>query len=196
VLDFVRTWLFPAACAACDEPGPALCHRCAPAPCDAVAFRLDGIAAFALGAYDGALRRAIVAMKAGQRDPLDAFADLLAARAPLDGALVPLPTSRARRAGRGFDQSVELARRIATCRGVPCAELLDKRGAAQEGRKRAERLAATGRFRLRAGLPLPDAVTLLDDVCTTGATARDAGRVLRAAGIHVQGLVFVARSGS
>ena len=151
---------------------------------------------FALGAYDGALRRAIVAMKHGERDPLEAFADLLAARAPLDGALVPLPTSRARRAERGFDQSVELARRVAARRGVPCAELLDKRGAAQEGLRRRERLAATGRFRLRPGVPLPAAVTLLDDVCTTGATARDAARVLRAAGVDVRGIVVVARSGT
>ena len=196
MLDFVRTWLFPPACLACDAPGPALCDRCAPAPGDAVAFALDGIPAFALGAYDGALRRAIVAMKGGQRDPLDAFAELLAARAPLDGALVPLPTSRGRRAERGFDQSVELARRVAARRGVMCVELLEKRGAAQEGRKRLERLAAADRFRLRASVPLPDAVTLLDDVCTTGSTARDAARVLRAAGVDVRGIVVVARSGS
>ncbi len=152
---------------------------------------------FALGAYDGALRRAIVAMKNGERDPLDAFADLLAARAPLDGALVPLPTSRARRAERGFDQSVELARRVAARRAeIACAELLEKRGAAQEGLRRRERLAATGRFRLRPDVPLPTAVTLLDDVCTTGATARDAARLLRAAGVDVRGIVVVARSGS
>jgi predicted amidophosphoribosyltransferase len=194
VINFVRTWLFPPACAACDAPGPALCRRCAPAARDAVTFTLDGIPVFALGAYEGALRRAVIAMKAGQRDPLDAFAELLAARAPLDGALVPLPTSRARRAERGFDQSVELARRLAACRGVPCFELLEKRGAAQEGRKRLERLAAVDRFRLREGVLPRDSVTLLDDVCTTGATARDAARVVRSAGIDVNGLIVVARS--
>ncbi len=184
-------------CAACDVPGLALCDRCAPASCDAVRFVLDGIPAFALGPYDGALRRAIVAMKNGERDPLDAFADLLAARAPLDGALVPLPTSRARRAERGFDQSIQLARRVAVRRGgVTCAELLDKRGSAQEGLRRRERLAATGRFRLRADVPLPNAVTLLDDVCTTGATACDAAGILRAAGVDVRGIVVVARSGT
>jgi predicted amidophosphoribosyltransferase len=196
VIDFVRTWLFRSACVACDVPGPALCERCAPAPRDAVAFAVDGIPAFALGAYDGALRRAVVAMKNGERDPLDVFAELLAARAPLDGTLVPLPTSRARRAERGFDQSVELARRVAARRGVSSAELLDKHGPAQERRRRRERLAASGRFRLRAGVPLPAVVTVLDDVCTTGATARDAVRVLRAAGVGVRGIVVVARSGS
>ncbi|HEY0382094.1 MAG TPA: hypothetical protein VGC72_07840 [Candidatus Elarobacter sp.] len=173
-----------------------MCHRCAPAACDAVAFSLEAIPAFALGAYDGALRRTIVAMKNGEREPLDAFADLLAARAPLDGALVPLPTSRGRILERGFDQSVELARRVAARRGVACAELLSKRGRPQERLGRRERLAAAGRFRVRADVPLPPAVTLLDDVCTTGATARDAAGVLRAAGVDVRRLVVVARSGS
>lgn len=181
---------------ACDVPGRALCERCAPAAGDALVFALDGIPAFALGSYDGALRRAVVAMKAGERDPLDAFAELLAARAPLDGTLVPLPTSRARRAERGFDQSVELARRVAVRCGIPCAELLEKRGAAQEGLGRSARLAAAGRFRLRGGVILPAAVTLLDDVCTTGATACDAARLLRSAGVDVRGIVVVARSGS
>lgn len=188
--------MFPPACVGCDAAGIALCDRCAPAPRDAVWFALDGIPAFALGAYDGALRRAVVAMKRGERGPLDAFADLLANRAPLHGALVPLPTSRARRVERGFDQSVELARRVAARRGVACAELFDKRGAPQEGRKRHERLAAAGRFRLRAGAHPPADVTLLDDVCTTGATARDAAQMLRAAGVHVRGFVVVARSGA
>ena len=195
MLDFARQWLFPAACAACDAPGPALCERCAPAPRDAIAFALGGIPAFALGAYDGALRQAVVAMKRGERDPLEVFAELLAARAPLDGVVVPLPTSRARRAERGFDQSVELARRVAARRGVACAELLDKRGGAQERLKRRDRLAAVGRFRLRAGVALPASATLLDDVCTTGATARDAAGVLRAAGVRVRRVVFLARTG-
>jgi len=158
-----------------------------------VRFALDGVPAFALGSYEGVLRRAVVAMKRGERDPLAAFATLLAA-APLDGTLVPLPTSRARAAARGFDQAVELARRVARERGVPLAEPLVKRGRAQEGGGRRARLAATGRFRIRAGVPLPAEVTLLDDVCTTGATLRDAAWTLRAAGVVVRRIVVVARS--
>jgi predicted amidophosphoribosyltransferase len=203
VIDFLRTWLFPPACVGCDAPGPALCAACAPQPRDAVAFAVDGVPAFALGPYEGALRAAIVAMKHGARDPLDVFADLLAARAPLgdradpsghDAVLVPLPTSRGRATERGFDQSVELARRLAASRGIACADVLVKRGAAQERLGRQKRLAATGRFRIRRGAELPRGAALFDDVCTTGATARDAMGVLREAGVEVRRIVFLARA--
>lgn len=194
MLDLLRAWLFPSACANCDALGPGLCAACAPTLCDALDFEVDGIPAFALGPYEGALRRAIVAVKHGERDPLDPLGELLAVRAPVIGAVVPVSTSPARRAERGFDQSVELARRIARRRGLPCLEPLRKRGAAQDGRSRAARLRATGRFRVDPAVALPPAVTLLDDVCTTGATAVDAIRTLAAAGVAVRRLVFVART--
>jgi predicted amidophosphoribosyltransferase len=193
VIEFLRAWLFPSSCAGCERPGPALCASCAPAPEAAIHFRVDGIPAFALGPYEGALRRAIVAMKRGERDPLSAFASLLA-RAPVDGALIPLPTSGTRVAGRGFDQAVLLARRLAAARGITTAEPLIKRGRAQEGRGRRDRLAARGRFRIRPGVVLPAEATLLDDVCTTGATLRDAVATLCAAGVAVRRIVVVARS--
>jgi predicted amidophosphoribosyltransferase len=179
----------------CDAAGPALCARCAPGPEDAQYFAIDGIPAFALGSYEGPLRSAVVAMKRGARDPLDAFAALLE-DAPISGVLVPLPTTRRRIAERGFDQSVELARRLAMRRGVPCAELLAKRGRPQEGRDREERLGARGRFRIRSAVAAPPVVTLLDDVCTTGATLRDAAETLRGAGIATRAIVVVARRGT
>ena len=193
MLTTLRAWLFPPACAACDAPGPALCGACAPRPSDAVRFAVDGIPAFALGGYEGALRDAVVAMKRGERDPLDAFATLLDA-APLAGVLVPLPTTRRRAAQRGFDQSTLLARMVAARRGVSCLELLEKRGRPQEGRDRAARLAAAGRFRLRPQAAFPPIVTLLDDVCTTGATLRDAACTLTSAGVRVASFVVVAKS--
>lgn len=192
MLEILRAWVFPSACVACDVPGPALCVLCAPGAADAVAFAVDGVPAFALGAYEGPLRAAVIAMKHGARDPLDAFAALLRA-APVEGTLVPVPTTRRRAAERGFDQGVALARRLAAARGLPYAELLHKRGGPQAGRGRRDRLESNGRFSLRP-VPLPPTVTLVDDVCTTGATLRDAARTLRAAGITVARIVVVART--
>ena len=195
MLDLVRTLLFPPACAACDAPGPALCAACAPPPRDGRAFSVDGVTGFALGPYEGALRRAIVAMKHGERDPLDAFADLLAARATIDGTLVPLPTSRDRARNRGFDQAVELARRLAGRRNVPYAHVLQKQRGPQAGLNRQDRLASVNRFQIRA-VTLPAAVTLLDDVCTTATTLRDAIGVLRARGVDVRRFIVLAQTPS
>jgi len=161
---------------------------------DAVTFEIDGVAAFALGEYAGKLRHAIVAMKRGERDPLDAFTALLAERVAFADPLVPLPTSRGRADQRGFDQTVELARRLAARGAATSVEALDKRGGAQAGRGRTERLSTAQRFRVRGGIALPARATILDDVCTTGATATDALRALRAAGIDVRRCVFLART--
>ncbi len=191
MLDALRSWVFPSACEGCDRPGPALCAACAPAV--AIHFAIDGIPATALGAYEGPLRDAILAMKRGARDPLAAFAQLLDA-VTIDGALVPLPTTAARAAERGFDQSIALARAVAARRSLSCLELLDKHGLPQAGRGREGRLAASGRFRLKPGVALPPAVTLLDDVCTTGATIRDAVALLRTLHVSVERITLVARS--
>jgi predicted amidophosphoribosyltransferase len=157
-----------------------------------VHFTLDGVPAFALGSYAGTLREAIVAMKHGERDPIDAFATLLDA-APIEGALIPLPTTRARAAQRGFDQSVAIVRRVAERRGLPWADLLEKHGAPQAGRDRADRLRPAKRFALKHGIALPACVTVFDDVCTTGGTLTDALLTLREAGVEVRRIVVLAR---
>ena len=194
MLDVLRAWIFPPACAVCDRPGIALCAACAPGSAGRVAFVLESLPGVALGPYDGTLREAIVAMKRGERDLLDAFAALLDA-VPVTGTLVPLPTTRRRANDRGFDQSVVLARKMAARRGLAWAHVLEKRGDPQVGLGRRGRLAAAGRFRVRDSAPLPVTATLIDDVCTTGATTRDAEAVLRAAGVTVAGLIVLARAG-
>ena len=193
MLELLRSWVFPSACEACDRPGPALCAACAPAVADAIHFAIDGIPATALGAYQGPLRDAILAMKRGARDPLVAFAQLLDA-VTIEGVLVPLPTTAARAAERGFDQSIALARAVAARRALSWLELLDKHGPPQAGRGREGRLASSGRFRLKPGVALPPTVTLLDDVCTTGATIRDAVALLRTLHVSVERIILVARS--
>ena len=187
----VREWIFPVSCIGCNAPGAALCVHCGPQGADERFLRLAGVPIRALATYEGVMQRAIVAMKRGERAYLEAFAARLAPLLPPNVSVVPLPTTRRRRAARGFDQALELARRSATLRGLPCEELLEKRGSAQRGRTRRTRLEARGRFRMRR-VSLPGRVVVLDDVCTTGATLVDAITTLRGAGVEVVGAVVLA----
>lgn len=190
----VRTWIFPVACLGCGLDSVALCEGCGPFRDEATLFEVAGVPVLAAGEYAGVLQRAILAMKRGERAYLDAFAPLLARVVPPDVTLVPVPTTRARAAARGFDQGLELTRRAAALAGVSWERLLEKRGSAQQGRPRAERLAACGRFRLRADARVPEHAILIDDVCTTGGTIADAIATLRAAGCGVAGAMVLARA--
>jgi predicted amidophosphoribosyltransferase len=190
----VRPWLFPVRCLGCDAAPVALCAACAPGPAELIAEPVAGVAVKAAGSYDGLLRRAIVAMKQGERAYLDPFAALLAGLVAPGVPLVPLPTSRGGRAARGFDQAVELARRAAVRQHSVCCDVLVKRGIAQRGLDRRARLAAGGRFAVKAGVALPELAIVVDDVWTTGATLADGIAVLRAAGVAVVGAAVLART--
>lgn len=188
----IRPWLFPIWCIGCGEPEAALCAACASAA-KPQHFTLGGIAIRAAALYDGQVRSAVIALKRGERAYLDPLAALLEPLVASGVPIVPLPTTRRRAAERGFDQARELARRLAS-RGAAVADILAKRGGAQRGRGRNERLTARGRFAVRPHVPVPSTAFLLDDVVTTGATLLDAARVLEAAGCRIAGAVVVART--
>jgi predicted amidophosphoribosyltransferase len=189
----IRRWLFPVWCIGCGEPQTGLCSAGA-AGARPVTIVIDGMTVRAAGDYSGALRDAILGLKRGERAYLDPLAALLAPLVPPGTAIVPVTTTRRRAAERGFDQARELARRVAALRSGWTDELLRKHGAAQRGLGRSERLVARGRFTLRPSAGIPSHALLLDDVVTTGATLRDAARVLGAAGCRVLGAVVVART--
>lgn len=191
MFEALRELVFPTVCLGCSAPRIALCAACLPAA-DVRTFSTRGVTMRALGSYDGLLRRAIVAMKDGERAYLEAFAALITERLPPSGALVPLPTSRARRAARGFDQSIAIAERVARACDVPVFDILEKHGGPQQGRRRFDRLTGPT-FALRRG-GLPARVTLLDDVCTTGSTIAAAVAALTAAGIVVEATIVLAQT--
>jgi predicted amidophosphoribosyltransferase len=182
-------------CAAALGPGidASACAACAE-------LRPRFAAAVAAAVYPGLAGELIRRAKYG-RDPLLAvplgglLADALAqwpGRAGLT-AVVPVPPSRARLRERGFHLAELVAERLADGLGVPLRlRWIERVGdpPPQAALPRTDRRrAARGTVRVAARtwpLPAPrvtgESVLLVDDVLTTGATANECARVLRAAG--------------
>lgn len=184
--------LFPPQCASCNALGSGLCGACRPR-CERIRVRLPALRVTALGAYEGSLRAAVLALKDGRRDVAEALAVQVAPLIEPSALLVPVPTTARRRRIRGVDGVALVARCAAALRGARVIEALDQRcGDAQRGRSRTERLAAAGRFACNAARVAAQRVTLFDDVCTTGATLRDCAAAVREAGGLVEDAVVVA----
>lgn len=102
--------------------------------------------------------------------------------------IVPVPLHSARLGQRGYNQALELARPLARAAGIPLRHDLLRRVRATPAQTGLD--AKTRRQNLRDAFTvvapgeLPDHVVLFDDVMTTGATLREAARVLRRAGVR------------
>lgn len=187
-------------CRRCGEPvedtGPcARCHR-APPPF---------VSAHAAFVHTGPLARAIHRFKYEGHSALALpLGRALAAgsAAWLGGvgprpALVPIPLHNGRLLRRGYDQAALLTRALARATGLPsCSTLLRRIRATrrQVGLTEAERTENVhGAFAVRGPVP-PGPVVLVDDVFTTGATARAAGAALREAGARPVYVLTLARA--
>jgi predicted amidophosphoribosyltransferase len=189
ILDFV----IPAQCAGCNALGSGLCAACVPFGAARVRVSLPGIAVAGYGCYEGILRAAVLALKDGRRDVARSLGERIAPLLVSGSVLVPVPTTPKRRRVRGFDGVAALAARAGELAGAAVTEALEQRaGDAQRGRSRDQRLAAHGRFVCDSSLVEGAGVTLIDDVCTTGATLLDCARAVAAAGARVEGAVVVA----
>jgi len=163
---------------------------------------------FAWGHYTGALKRVIAALKyEGARSlaaPLgEALAQSWQDQSPQAGAgdltVVPVPMHARKRRQRGFDQAELLARSFYRASGLPLQASGLQRAEAtapQFGLRREERARnLEGSFALGIRWhrhPPTGPVLLLDDIYTTGTTARAAAEALRARGIRPCGIVAVA----
>ena len=186
-------------CARCAEPGDfaaSLCGRC-------VAEPPPWEKAWAGFEHEGALARAIHRFKYEDRaDLARPLGALLAAVAnevlpQLPGALVPLPLHEARYRERKFDQAALLATELAsrTGRSLRLDWLQRTRDTARQVGLSEEMREANvrGAFIARADVQGAD-VVLVDDVLTTGASAREAVRVLKAAGAGRVSVLTLARA--
>jgi ComF family protein len=164
-------------------------------------LRLSHAEAFAAFAYDGPAGALVRALKFGGRTALaDVMAAQLAAHAPPDllaAAVVPVPVHPRHRRRRGVDHSHALASALARRAGLPLADCLVRTGdpRPQVGRGRRERIGGPlGSIAVRAGVDVPEAAVIVDDVVTTGATLAACVRVLRAAGSGRIGCLAYART--
>ena len=106
---------------------------------------------------------------------------------PLPDLVLPVPLHQARYIERGFNQAAIIGRHAAGPLGLPFGPgVLDRRRATAEqshlrGAARAGNVR--GAFRLSPSAAVAGrSLALVDDVLTTGSTAREATKVLRAAG--------------
>jgi predicted amidophosphoribosyltransferase len=205
--------VLPLECGGCGAPGTRWCDACAqqlevgPDQPHVVSPRIDPtVPVFALGRYAGARRQAIVAMKDhGRSDLIAPLAHALAVgvhrllgwgmvQTPL--TIVPAPTRRSAARRRGGDPVTRMA--AAAVAGHPAIIVVaalrkawarDSVGLDTAARER----NIAGRVVLRRP-PLPETgeVLVVDDIVTTGATARESVLVLRTAGMQVAGVLALA----
>jgi predicted amidophosphoribosyltransferase len=195
--------LAPPRCAACADPCAAehsLCRRCwsgiASAPAGRTSLGAAGAVTWA-APYEGAARQALTALKFGHRTAIAAPLGAATAAACADlgrgRTVVAVPSARRRLRARGFDPAALIAAGVAARLRLPtstCMHRTDHRR--QVGRARADRLAVPPT--VVAGTHPPEAVLLVDDVLTTGATIAACARALRAAGCESVAAACFARS--
>jgi predicted amidophosphoribosyltransferase len=196
--------LIPALCAACGRgcrPAAVLCTRCSRRLAEAKplagrgASGLDRV--WSSAPHDGVARDLVSALKFRHLLPVAGIMaeriEWLAPEALLSGAIVPVPSTRLRSLGRGFDPTAEIAAALALRTGMslcPCLWRSDL--GRQLGRRRAQRLGRPPHVRLRG--EAPRSVLLVDDVLTTGATLSACARALRGGGsIRVVAITFTRR---
>ncbi len=145
-------------------------------------------------AYRGQLRESVLSMKfQNKREWLDFFSAAMAQSADRYlkrtgvRTIIPVPSSRAKKRRRGYDQSVLLARKLSVRTKIPVCEgnLIRIRDTqAQSGlgmRQRRENLKDA--FVLKDSGIVSEPVLLTDDIFTTGSTLEECCGALRRAGI-------------
>ena len=212
VLDAAADLAWGGSCALCGCAGAAVCRGCAdglralpPRPAPAASGQP---ATWSRGDYADELRSVILACKERQGLRLvpllaalvrgSAAAALRATWTTGPVLLVPIPSSRAAVAARGFDLTAAMASRAARelCRtGLPVRPwrgLLPVRAARDQSGLDVAARADNRRGSLAARLGPDGAVLLIDDIVTSGATLAEAARALSVEHRSILGAAVIA----
>lgn len=193
-------------CPLCDRR-VARAHGACPDCADGLASRAsrareDDVDVAWLSPYDGPGLRAVRAVKFGARLTLAhalgrALGEHVAAGGWPVARVVPVPLHPRRRLRRGYDQADRLARGVAAALDAPLSRPLARvRATSRQARAGAGSRDGNvaGAFRSVRLPPVP--LLLVDDVWTTGATARACRAALVAAGAREVRVAVVARAGA
>ena len=197
-------WVYPPQCALCTRIGsPPVCDVCASEMTPLVALEeesQDKVLSFRISvfAYDGRAAQAVRRLKYSRSTSLAGFmaqavATSACASDIVDGSIiVPVPIHWSRRCSRGFNQAELL------CGSLPPEQLatnvlIRAKATAPQASLKAEqrRTNLVGAFKVRGDVK-GKRILLVDDVVTTGHTARECARVLMEAGAIDVGLITFA----
>lgn len=168
-------------CVGCLRPtsGDNLCDRCTEFPTIAmwcVGWRQDELKSLLDRYKFEAVRSAVI--------PLVEILDITVPTLTEDTVVTIIPTAPAHSRERGFDHMVLIGREFAKRRKLLFRPLLKRTtGGTQHFKTKKERLAAAQSAFELVGDELPEAVLLIDDILTTGATFRAGLNILQGAGV-------------
>jgi competence protein ComFC len=115
---------------------------------------------------------------------------------PDSWVVVPVPLHPKRERWRGFNQSAEIGKVLASKMGLKYGEYLKRVRFTkpQVGLKgKARYLNTKGAFALTSRFTLPANILLIDDVWTTGSTLKECGNTLKRAGVNKVWAITLAR---
>lgn len=211
VPDQILDLLFPSSCRGCGATAESLCDECverlivtrANATRFASESPVDSIDRVAWGgAYEGALKAAVLALKSGDRRMAAPLWTVMRAAAGNDPFLTSpdmvcfVPSGRKKVASRGYNQAELLAALASRDLEAPLSRaLLKTRDTADQDRLSGEgrRNNLAGAFRF-AGRLTGESVLLVDDVLTTGSTVRECALALLDAGASGVSALVCARA--
>jgi ComF family protein len=205
VVAFIFHIFFPSFCFGCKqytvEKNEILCFECQTKICPLMSKKIQitkkrFVVVHCIGKYETILQRLILTKKNSSIATsryLGLFAGIFLKTKNISvDFLVPIPLHWTRYAWRGYNQAHEICSGIASITKIPVASILErpyKTKPQTECSFKERKENVKGKMTLKKTVPKNSHILLIDDVMTTGATIKEASKVLLAHGYRVT--VFV-----